>query len=374
MEPSISRKRNVSDGDSGFDSALSSRSSSISLEEAPEFGKLFDNHDDLNRKLFVANKFYPELQNYLNPDEVIEEDQHEDPGLYVILNKVTGSETLFKPPSRLRWSPEKPKVDLTFSPSEYERCSPIPRSHIFHSRLAWELEKQLDKLDLLEVSLEMDTTLSPPPSLGIRVIGVNMIHGVQDKLNIYVKKVVENSVAGMDGRIKINDHIVSVNGISLVGVSQKLAAQTLSNCAICPETGTVHFVLGRPKDENGLAVEKYDKENEVRNNEETAKPDNISSLVETKNDVMQSKDEDKNDCKEDEDAENGDTGLSTKSLPHNSEKNEFEGRNAIRLSSHEKKSVQVIIEERKCLSRLLKLSMWSLVLVSSVLTILESDQ
>ena len=28
-----------------------------------------------------------------------------------------------------------------------------------------------------------------------------------------------------------------VNGISLVGVSQKLAAQTLSNCAICPETG-----------------------------------------------------------------------------------------------------------------------------------------
>ena len=29
----------------------------------------------------------------------------------------------------------------------------------------------------------------PPPSLGIRVIGVNMIHGVPDKLNIYVKKV-----------------------------------------------------------------------------------------------------------------------------------------------------------------------------------------
>merc|ERR1711862_800184 len=45
---------------------------------------------------------------------------------------------------------------------------------------------------------------------------------------------------------RINDHIVEVNGISLVGVSQKFAAQTLSNCAISPETGTVHFVLARP--------------------------------------------------------------------------------------------------------------------------------
>merc|ERR1719499_677945 len=95
----------------------------------------------------------------------------------------------------------------------------------------------------------MDSSVSPPPSLGIRVIGVNMIHGVQDKLNIYVKRVVEDSVAGLDGRILVNDHIIEVNGISLVGVSQKLAAQTLSNCAICPETGTVHFVLARPRSE-----------------------------------------------------------------------------------------------------------------------------
>ena len=74
-----------------------------------------------------------------------------------------------------------------------------------------------------------------------------MIHGVQDKLNIYIKKVVDDSLAGADGRIRINDHIVEVNGVSLVGVSQKFAAQTLSNCAISPETGTVHFVLARPE-------------------------------------------------------------------------------------------------------------------------------
>merc|ERR1711962_1184299 len=90
--------------------------------------------------------------------------------------------------------------------------------------------------------LIVNNNIKPAPSLGIRVVGVNMIHGVQDKLNIYVKKIVDESLAGNDGRIE-------VNGISLVGVSQKLAAQTLSNCAISPETGTVHFVLARPRSE-----------------------------------------------------------------------------------------------------------------------------
>jgi hypothetical protein len=57
----------------------------------------------------------------------------------------------------------------------------------------------------------------PPPTLGIRVIGVNMIHGVPDKLNIYVKRVLEGSVAGLDGRIRVNDHIVEVR-ITLVPI------------------------------------------------------------------------------------------------------------------------------------------------------------
>ena len=103
-------------------------------------------------------------------------------------------------------------------------------------------------MKMVEVDLEVNNNVTPAPSLGIRVVGVNMIHGVQDKLNIYVKKVVADSLAGNDGRIQVNDHIIEVNGISLVGVSQKLAAQTLSNCAISPETGTVHFVLARPQE------------------------------------------------------------------------------------------------------------------------------
>ena len=35
-----------------------------------------------------------------------------------------------------------------------------------------------NEYDQVEVDLVMETGLSPPPSLGIRVIGVNMIHGV----------------------------------------------------------------------------------------------------------------------------------------------------------------------------------------------------
>ena len=66
----------------------------------------------------------------------------------------------------------------------------------------------------------------------------------------------------------INDHIIEVNGISLVGVSQKLAAQTLSNCAISPETGTVHFVLARPHQEAGEDEEHVQEEEEKETDQE----------------------------------------------------------------------------------------------------------
>ena len=127
-------------------------------------------------------------------------------------------------------------------------------------------------MTLVEVDLIVDSNASPPSNLGIRVVGVNMIHGVQDKLNIYIKKVVDDSLAGADGRIRINDHIVEVNGISLVGVSQRFAAQTLSKCAISPETGTVHFVLARQDetDENQEEEEEDCNKKEIKCDETEA--------------------------------------------------------------------------------------------------------
>merc|ERR1712019_57196 len=185
-------------------------------------------------------------------------------------NQVTGEETLYKPPSRLCFASGPPSQSETYCAEEYDRGHPIPRSQLFHSRLEYELEKQVANMKMVEVDLTVNNNVSPPPSLGIRVVGVNMIHGVQDKLNIYVKKVVEDSLAGNDGRIQVNDHIIEVNGISLVGVSQKLAAQTLSNCAISPETGTVHFVLARPHSEAEEMMEDETKNQENKCDESKA--------------------------------------------------------------------------------------------------------
>lgn len=140
---SLIRKRNVSDGDSGFDSALSSRSSSISLEESPEFGKLFN--DEEEEELLNAKLYFPSLKdkfsNILTLDEDIRQDDDMD-DMYVIVNLVTGAETMYKPPSRLKFC-HTPSYSHTYSSEEYDRGHPIPRSKLFHSRLEYELEKQV---------------------------------------------------------------------------------------------------------------------------------------------------------------------------------------------------------------------------------------
>jgi len=246
MDP-LFRKRNASDGDSGFDSALSSRSSSISLEDQQEYEKLSKEPiNDLKSSLLP-----PSLRFLITADEDIFEDG-ENPDLFSIVDKVSGSQVLYKPPSRLKFSSSPPQYFTTYSSEEYLRCDVIPRSKLFQARLEYELEKQIEGMDLVEVDLNMSSPDSKhPPSLGIRVIGVNMIHGIKDKLNIYVKRVLEDSVAGQDGRIRVNDQIVQVNGVSLVGVGAGVAATSLSNCSVLPDTHTVHFLLARPKVESG---------------------------------------------------------------------------------------------------------------------------
>jgi len=239
----LTRKRNASDGDSGFDSSLSSRSSSLSFEESPNFGQLYDENEEVYASKPTSFDLNKKFSKILTSDEYIRHDDDIN-DLFVVVNQVTGVETLYKAPSSIKFD-DNTTFSTTFGSDEYKRGSHIPRSQLFNSRLEYELEKQVAKMTLVEVDLIVDSNASPPSNLGIRVVGVNMIHGVQDKLNIYIKKVVDDSLAGADGRIRINDHIVEVNGISLVGVSQRFAAQTLSKCAISPETGTVHFVLAR---------------------------------------------------------------------------------------------------------------------------------
>lgn len=367
---SMCRKRNVSDGDSGFDSALSSRSSSISLDqESPEFGKHFFSPEVelLSSKLNSALRI--KYQDILNVDEDIE---REDEDLLLITNKVTGIETLFKPPTKLKFSSYPPEVANTHSSEEYDRNNTLPRSSLFHARLEYELEKQIDKMELVEVDLIMDSGNVPPPSLGIRVIGVNMIHGVPDKLNIYVKRIVEDSVAGCDGRIFVNDHIVEVNGISLVGVSQRLAAQTLSNCAICPETGTVHFVLARPHME--AAEPNKEEKRELIEAVEPVESDIINEPIKK---VM----EPSGDCSNGDDknfTQAPDSFLKAQAEPA------FVGRDAVRLIQNtnykkdhgDRKEVYRKVETLKGMLRLSKITVLatSFILVSAIMTVAENPK